>query len=105
VPEADTRLSPSDWRGRVYLIDLHRLGFHPLTAVWWRCKDLGQLLYSSAVQGVTARDRLRFARLYWGGRRGPFARWVGRVARLRARTYQRHHDKKMRDQHGASEGA
>jgi heptose I phosphotransferase len=93
-PEADTRLSPATWRGRVFLIDLHRLGFHPITAAWWRCKDLGQLLYSSEVPGVTARDRLRFARLYRGGRRGLFDCWLEGLARVRARNYRRHHAKR-----------
>jgi hypothetical protein len=46
VAEADTARLP-DWRGHVHLIDLHRLGRHPLTWLWRRTKDLAQLLYSS----------------------------------------------------------
>jgi heptose I phosphotransferase len=64
VAEDDTTRVPGAWAGRVQLIDLHRLGHHPRTWLWWRAKDLAQLLYSSAVPGVTARDRLQFWRLY-----------------------------------------
>jgi heptose I phosphotransferase len=55
--------------GRLHLIDLHRLGRHHWTAPWWRVKDLAQLLYSSEIEGVTPRDRLRFWRAYLGPRR------------------------------------
>jgi heptose I phosphotransferase len=90
IADEDTARPPDDWRGRVRLIDLHRLGHHPRTWWWWRAKDLGQLLYSSDVPGVTARDRLRFWRDYFGAaRRGQVARWVRQSVRLRAWNYQR----------------
>src|SRR4029077_19654373 len=89
-PGEDVTRLPA-WRGRVYLIDLHRLGHHRWTARLWQIKDLAQLLYSSEIAGVTARDRLRFWNHYLGaGRRG----WLGRLLRLgvlaKWRRYRRH---------------
>jgi hypothetical protein len=84
VPEDLTRRVPDAWAGRVFMIDLHRLDRHPLLALWFRVKDLGQLLYSSEVAGVTARDRVRFWKLYGGGR---VLAWL---VRLKWRLYRRH---------------
>ncbi|MFM7149810.1 MAG: lipopolysaccharide kinase InaA family protein, partial [Gemmataceae bacterium] len=36
---------PASWRGRIFLIDLHRLTHHPWTWWLWQLKDLAQLLY------------------------------------------------------------
>jgi heptose I phosphotransferase len=88
VPGDDTARVPA-WRGRVHLIDLHRLGRHPWTRRLWQVKDLAQLLYSSEVQGVEARDRLRFWRLYLG-RRGWADRWLRWCVLFKWRRYQRH---------------
>jgi Lipopolysaccharide kinase (Kdo/WaaP) family len=87
IADDDTRRLP-DWSGRVRIIDLHRLGHHPLTGRWWRAKDLGQLFYSSDVQGVTAHDRLRFWRFYHAIApiRQP-TRWLWRLVGMRARRY------------------
>jgi Lipopolysaccharide kinase (Kdo/WaaP) family len=93
VPERFTRAIPATWAGEVHLIDLHRLGHHPFSWRWWQMKDLAQLLYSSDVIGVTARDRLRFWRAYAGPtRRGWSARLLLRVVRLRWRNYRKHND-------------
>jgi heptose I phosphotransferase len=92
VPAEDTARLP-DWRGRVHLIDLHRLGHHPLTWRVWQVKDLAQLLFSSEVEGVDARDRLRFWHRYLGGERGPFLRrWIV----LKWQRYRRHNRKGVR---------
>jgi hypothetical protein len=90
IANDDTRSVP-DWPGRVRVIDLHRLGHHPWTRTWWQAKDLGQLLFSADVTGVTARDRLRFWRFYnkTPPARRP-SRWLSWVARLRARRNRDH---------------
>jgi hypothetical protein len=96
IPEADTRCLPG-WRGRVHLIDLHRLARHRWTGPFWQVKDLAQLLYSSEVEGVTARDRLLFWRLYQGeGRRSGPARWLRRAILFKWRRYRRHNLKRKR---------
>ncbi len=80
------------WRGRVYLIDLHRLGHHPLTWRIWQTKDLAQLLYSSDILGVDAHDRLYFWRAYRGtGPRRPGGSWLRRFVLFKWRRY-RHHN-------------
>ena len=65
IPAVDTAMVP-DWRGRVHVIDLHRLGHHPWVWRHWQIKDLAQFLYSSEIDGVSERDRLRFWRSYLG---------------------------------------
>ncbi|HEX4610756.1 MAG TPA: lipopolysaccharide kinase InaA family protein, partial [Urbifossiella sp.] len=87
IPEELTRRVPDDWADRVYMIDLHRLGRHPVLARWFQVKDLGQLLYSSEVAGVTARDRLRFWKLYRAGGGGG---WLAPLVRLKWHQYRRH---------------
>jgi heptose I phosphotransferase len=82
---------PDGWRGRVYLIDLHRLAHHPWTWRLWQLKDLAQLLYSSEVQGVDARDQVYFWRHYRGlGRRRRADRWLRRCVLLKWQRYRQH---------------
>jgi hypothetical protein len=91
IPEEFTRRVPDGWRDRAVMIDLHRLARHPVTGPWWQAKDLAQLLYSSEVAGVTARDRLRFWKLYtagWPGR--PPGYWLRPLVRLKWQMYRRH---------------
>jgi heptose I phosphotransferase len=87
---------PVEWRGRVHLIDLHRLAHHPWTLRVWQVKDLAQMLYSSEVIGVDPTDRLRFWRSYWGEtHRGFAARWVRSAVLWKYRRYRRHNMKRL----------
>jgi hypothetical protein len=91
IPESFTRVPPEGWTDRVVMIDLHRLARHRFSAAWWQVKDLAQFFYSSNVPGVTARDRVRFWKLYrrgWPGR-GPSA-WLLPLVKWKCRLYERH---------------
>ncbi len=66
IEQTDTERLPESWRGRMVLIDLHRLTHHPWTWWQWQLKDLAQLLYSSDVKGVDVRDQLAFWKHYLG---------------------------------------
>jgi Lipopolysaccharide kinase (Kdo/WaaP) family len=93
IARADIKVVPT-WTNRVFMIDFHRLAHHPVTRAFWISKDLGQLLYSSGVEGIQARDRLRFWRAYQGDRRRTFwGRWLRRMVALRGRLYQKHNAK------------
>jgi heptose I phosphotransferase len=97
IPRDDTRSVPADgWRGRVHLIDLHRLAHHPLIWRIWQTKDLAQLLYSSEIIGIDARDRLYFWRAYRGeGPCRPRSPWTRRLILYRWFRY-RHHNARNR---------
>jgi heptose I phosphotransferase len=94
IARADTLRIPS-WQGRVHMIDLQRLRRHRLTWPWWIVKDLAQLLYSSGIEGIDARDRLAFWRAYLGPLRH---RWDGRLLRrlvlLKGWRYRDHNTKR-----------
>jgi hypothetical protein len=94
ISASDTVRIP-EWKERVYLIDLHRLAQHRFTRWFYRLKDLAQLVYSSDVPGIDARDRLRFWRLYQGRDvktfPGKLLRWCVLVKWFR---YKRHNDRK-----------
>jgi heptose I phosphotransferase len=103
VPSADTQTLPC-WRGRVHLIDLHRLGHHLWTWRFWQVKDLGQLLFSSEIQGIDARDRLLFWRQYLGSpqRRSLANRWLRWCVLFKWRRYRRHNARKLPPGGGAT---
>jgi len=85
-----------DWRGRVHLIDFHRLAHHRLLWQLWQTKDLAQLLYSSEMAVVDDRDRLAFWTAYLGADRRPrLTRWLRRGIGMRARRYRQHNAKKQ----------
>jgi tRNA A-37 threonylcarbamoyl transferase component Bud32 len=92
IREEDVTVAPEEgWRERVALIDLHRLARHAWTGPLWRMKDLGQLLFSSDVPGVTPRDRVAFWRAYRGpGPRPAWERWFCKGIALKAARYRQH---------------
>jgi heptose I phosphotransferase len=91
VREDDTRRLPSDWTNLVVMIDFHRLSRHRVAGLWWRVKDLAQLLYSSEIQGVTGRDRLYF----WKAYRGEAKRTLlAGLIRWKWKLYRRHNRKR-----------
>jgi heptose I phosphotransferase len=95
ILRGDTEQVPR-WHTRVHLIDLHRLSHHPWTWRFWQVKDLAQLLYSSEVAGIDARDRLRFWRAYLGpGRHDLGASFLRRCVLFKWRRYQRHNAKRI----------
>jgi heptose I phosphotransferase len=105
IPRADTADPDPAWRGRVHLIDLHRLGRHPWAWLWWRIKDLAQLLYSSEAPGVAAADRLRFWRAYRGpGPRRAADRWLLRLVLFKWGRYRRHNARQRARGRGARGG-
>lgn len=101
LPEADCAAAPADFRGRVFMIDFHRLGLHRLFPVRYQVKDLAQLLYSTGgVDGVTDRDRVRFWKLYRGGDwtgANPPRGWLRRPVRIKWKRYDRHNKKHAND--------
>ena len=94
VREQDIDTPPSDWVGRVVMIDFHRLGVHPISWAWWQAKDLAQLWHSSDVPGVTGRDRARFWRAYraagWGTATPPPG-WLRTLVGWKYAIYRRNH--------------
>lgn len=97
VSDAETKSPPDSWRGRVVMIDFHRLEHRRVGWQWGVIKDLAQLRYSAAVPGVTAADQADFWHLYrtgdWGDEAPPPS-WVRAPIRWKADRYQRHHDRK-----------
>lgn len=94
VAEADIDDPPACWTRRIAAIDFHRLRRHSLTHLWWKAKDLGQLLYSSEIEGITARDRLRFWKGYVAGPRSTWSWLVGQIVRLRAHNNRGHNQRR-----------
>ena len=89
--------SNSDFVNNVCLIDLHRLGHHRWTWPVWQVKDLAQLAYSTEIDGINTRDRLRFWRYYMGAaRRGWPGSWMRSAILVKWRRYQRHNAKRRR---------
>jgi hypothetical protein len=97
LPETDCGRVPGEFRGRVYMIDFHRLGRHRFAWAYFQVKDLAQLLYSTDdVPGITTRDRAEFWRAYrgggWGGVTAPPG-WLRAAVLVKWRRYRRHNAK------------
>jgi heptose I phosphotransferase len=90
ISAADTSTVP-DWHDRVHLIDLHRLSRHRWTWPLWLVKDLAQLMYSSEIHGITARDRLEFWKAYCSSAGNPaMNHWIRRAILFKWRRYRAH---------------
>jgi heptose I phosphotransferase len=99
ISAEDTHGMPAGgWRGRLYLIDLHRLAHQPLLWRVWQTKDLAELLFASDIVGVDARDRLAFWRAYLGHgpnrTQCPWTRWF---VLYRWWRYRRHNARRQND--------
>jgi heptose I phosphotransferase len=97
VREADLGVVPTDWCGRVVMIDFHRYDRFPFTWPIQQVKDLAQLLFSTVgVPGLTPRDRVRFWKRYragdWGNASRPPA-VLRRIVPWKAWQYGRHNKK------------
>jgi Lipopolysaccharide kinase (Kdo/WaaP) family len=90
IPAGALDASVGDWKGRVVLIDFHRLSRQRLLPVFGRAKDLAQLLYSARLPGVTSRDLALFWRLYCEEEHRPMLR---RLIEWKARRYELHNRK------------
>ena len=88
IDEADTTRVPDAWRGRVTVIDLHRMVHQRIGGLRTRAKDLAQLLYSSDVPGVTDDDRQKFWQAY--RKRVWFPSLLGWLVRMKWKLYRRH---------------
>ncbi len=91
---------PETFQQSVYMIDFHRLSRHTWTHAWFQIKDLAQLLFSTHdVPGITARDRVRFWKLYreadWNGLALPPA-WIRWGVRRKWKLYERHNRRQSR---------
>ncbi len=77
---------------RVFVTDLNRADLRRHVGRRWRIKDLAALLQSAPPQ-VTLRDKVRFARAYFGSSLRPHRRFLDSVnakaARMRAQTLKR----------------
>jgi hypothetical protein len=106
IARDDTRTAPPEgWRGRVYLIDLHRLAHHPRLWRIWQIKDLAQLLYSSEILGVDVRDRLAFWRAYRGTGPHRGGGWLRRFVLFKWRRYRRHNARNQQRRQNAQRAA
>lgn len=63
----ESEAEPQSEEPKLFLIDLHRALVRKHLGKRWIVKDIAGLYFSSMEIGLTARDRLRFVRIYGGG--------------------------------------
>lgn len=90
IAETDIHLVPSRWQDRVWVIDLHRLAHHPHTWPLPLSKDIGQLWYSSDVEGIDDADRRVFWVAYLRQHEPARSALVKLLIRFKAWRYRRH---------------
>jgi heptose I phosphotransferase len=90
LPEADC-VPEASVKGRLHLIDLHRLSYHWWTSRRWCIKDLAQLLYSAAdIPGFEPTDSVSFLQAYLQrSELTAFDHWFAWMVASKARGYQR----------------
>lgn len=101
LPATDCETVPAAFANRIHMIDFHRMGHHRWLGLRFQMKDLAQLAFSTTdTPGVTARDRVRFWKLYrdgdWAGARRP-RNWLRWPVRQKWKQYDRHNRKHAND--------
>lgn len=96
IPQQCLTLCNPNWQHELHLIDFHRFNRHRLSSVWWRMKDLAQLLFSMHIDGLTHEDRSWALDEYLRGLPPTLRSLIRIVIHLRIQNYLRHQVKYQR---------
>ena len=94
----DIEAAPASWRGRMHMIDLHRLGHHPLTWRLWQVKDLAELLTRRKSPASPPATGCGSGGITSAPTGGSAAWWLKRAVLLKWRRYRQHNAKKRATQ-------